>query len=225
MAEPIGNLVSYTFYDKKLQTNERYIPDFYRNGPAALRATVTWLDTSSESKKSYDRPEGTSLINPEEIDQIIHILKEIEQDFDFCQKLSNLVKDGEPAIGVICMYAAQKRALRKKFNENSWSESFKSLVKIGTVDSYQGKENRIVIVSITRNSEDRKPRFLKEPNRINVAMSRSMDRLVVVGSITMWNKENEGLPLGKVALFIQERQGEDYRILKAENLSNKKANL
>lgn len=225
MAEPIGNLVSDIFYDKKLQTDERNIPSFYRNGPAALRATVTWLDTSSENKKSYDRPDGTSLINPEEIDQIIYILKEIEQDFDFCQKLSNLVKDGEPAIGVICMYAAQKRALRKKFNENNWSESFKSLVKIGTVDSYQGKENRIVIVSITRNSEDRKPRFLKEPNRINVAMSRSMDRLVVIGSIAMWSKENEGLPLGKVASFIQERQGEDYRILKAENLSKTKAAL
>ncbi len=223
MAEPIGNLVSDTFYDKKLQTDERHIPGFYRNGPVALRATVTWLDTSVQNKKSYDRPDGTSLINPEEIDQIINLLKEIEQDFDFCEKLSKLVRDGEPAIGVICMYAAQKRALRKKFNENNWSESFKSLVKIGTVDSYQGKENRIVIVSITRNSEDRKPRFLKESNRINVAMSRAMDRLVIVGSIAMWNKENEGLPLGKVALFIQERQGEDYSILKAENLSKMKA--
>ncbi|RTR33201.1 AAA domain-containing protein [Shewanella atlantica] len=223
MAEPIGNLVSHTFYDKKLQTGERNIPDFYRNGPEALRSTVTWLDTSSRGKKSYDRQDGTSLINPEEVDQIIHILKEVEQDFDYCQKLSDLVKEGEPPIGVICMYAAQKRVLRKKFNESNWSDGFKSLVKIDTVDSYQGKENRVVIVSITRNAEDRKPRFLKQPNRINVAMSRSMDRLIVVGSISMWNKENAELPLGKVASFIQERQGEDYRILKARDVSNRRA--
>lgn len=221
MAEPIGDLVSHTFYDKKLQTGQRHIPDFYRNGPEALRATVTWLDTSSRGKKSNDREDGTSLINPEEVDQIIHILKEIEQDFDYCQKLSDLVKEGEPPIGVICMYAAQKRALRRKFNENSWSDGFKSLVKIDTVDSYQGKENRVVIVSITRNGEDRKPRFLRQPNRINVAMSRSMDRLVVIGSIAMWNKENVELPLGKVASFIQERQGDDYRILKAKDVSNR----
>lgn len=225
MAEPIGNLVSHTFYDKKLHTGLRHIPDFYRIGPIMFRTTVTWVDTSSENKKSYDRPDGTSLTNPEEVDQIIYMLREIERDLDFSQKLADIVTDGEPAIGVICMYAAQKRALRKKFNENNWSESFKSLVKIGTVDSYQGKENRIVIVSITRNSEDRKPRFLKESNRINVAMSRSMDRLVIVGAITMWNKENEGLPLGKVARYIQERQGDDYTILKAENLSKMKVTL
>lgn len=223
MAEPIGNLVSHTFYNKKLKTGERNIPDFYSNGPEALRSTVTWLDTSSRGKKSYDRQDGTSLINPEEVDQIIHTLKEIEQDFDYCQKLSDLVKEDEPPIGVICMYAAQKRVLRKKFNESNWSDSFKSLVKIDTVDSYQGKENRVVIVSITRNAEDRRPRFLKQPNRINVAMSRSMDRLVVVGSIAMWNNENSELPLGKVASFIQERQGEDYRILKAKDVSNRRA--
>ncbi|MDF1690479.1 MAG: AAA domain-containing protein [Cycloclasticus sp.] len=223
MAEPIGSLVSHTFYDKKLKTGERNIPEFYRKGPEVLRSTVTWLDTSSRGRKAYDRQDGTSLINPEEVDQIIHLLKEIEQDFDYCEELSKLVKEGEPAIGVICMYAAQKRGLRKKFNESNWSDGFKSLVKIGTVDSYQGKENRMVIVSITRNAEDRRPRFLKQPNRINVAMSRAMDRLVVVGSITMWNKENAELPLGKVATFIQGRQGDDYRILKAGDVSNMRA--
>jgi len=220
MAEPIGDLVSNTFYEKRLKTGQRNIPDFYCNGPKEIRGTVTWLDTSSRGTKSYDRQDGTSLINPEEISQIIHILREIEKDFEYCQRLAELVKEGEPPIGVICMYAAQKRALRRKFNESSWSDGFKSLIKIGTVDSYQGKENRIVIVSVTRNSEDRKPRFLKQPNRINVAMSRSMDRLVVVGSIAMWNNENSELPLGKVASFIQERQGEDYRILKACDVSN-----
>lgn len=225
MAEPIGDLVSHTFYDEKLQTGYRKIPDFYFDGPEALKSTVTWLDTSSRGKKSYDREDGTSLINPEEIDQIIDTLKKIENDFEFCQNISDLVKEGEPPIGVICMYAAQKRALRKKFNENNWREGFKLLVKIDTVDSYQGKENRIVIVSITRNSVDRRPRFLKQPNRINVAMSRSMDRLLIVGSIAMWNRENATLPLGKVASYIQKRQGDDYRILKATDISNRKAQI
>jgi superfamily I DNA and/or RNA helicase len=124
----------------------------------------------------------------------------------------------EPPIGIICMYSEQKKLVRKKFAEKTWSEDFKKLVKIDTVDSYQGKENRIVIVSLTRSSADLAPGFLRLPNRINVAMSRAMDRLVIVGDMSMWAGRNADLPLGRVATYIQERQdGERYRITSVVN--------
>ena len=61
------------------------------------------------------------------------------------------------------MYGEQKRIIRQKFNEIDWNDDFKSLVKIDTVDSYQGKENRIIILSVTRSSSDKKPKFFKKP--------------------------------------------------------------
>ena len=105
---------------------------------------------------------------------------------------------------------------RRKFNELTWKPEFRPLIKIDTVDSYQGKENRIIIVSLVKNNKDRKPGFLKEHNRINVAMSRAMDRLLIVGSVLMWNHENASFPLGKVSSYIQSNQNDEYRIIKAK---------
>jgi hypothetical protein len=45
-----------------------------------------------------------------------------------------------------------------------------------------------------------------------------MDRLVIVGDMSMWAGRNADLPLGKVATYIQERQdGERYRITSVVN--------
>src|SRR5690606_14911473 len=102
-----------------------------------------------------------------------------------------------------------KRHLRKQFNSKSWNEDFRNLVKIDTVDSYQGKENRIIILSITRNSEDNKIGFMKMPNRINVALSRAMDRLVIFGASRLWNMpKHQETPLGEVFSYINERLGD-----------------
>ncbi|HCD8379215.1 TPA: hypothetical protein ND784_004786, partial [Klebsiella pneumoniae] len=62
-------------------------------------------------------------------------------------------------------------------------------------------------------SSDKKPKFLKNPNRINVAISRAMDRLIIVGSTHMWTGANKDLPLGKVLSFISDRSSEDKQNL------------
>jgi superfamily I DNA and/or RNA helicase len=101
------------------------------------------------------------------------------------------------------MYAEQKRLIRQKFNQELWSEGFKELVKIDTVDSYQGKENRIIILSLTRSDpEFWSPGFLQTPNRINVAMSRAMDRLLIIGNRDMWSKHNKDKPLAHVVAYM-----------------------
>ena len=99
-----------------------------------------------------------------------------------------------------------------------WDEDFKALVKIDTVDSYQGKENRIIILSLTRSDKHQSPGFLRAPNRINVALSRAMDRLLIVGSSQMWQSKNKDLPLGRVASFMEEKgEGAGFRFINAKN--------
>jgi superfamily I DNA and/or RNA helicase len=66
------------------------------------------------------------------------------------------------------------------------------------VDAYQGKENRIIILSTVRNNARGISGFLHAPNRVNVSLSRAMERLVIVGSKAMWNGRNSSLPLGQV---------------------------
>lgn len=206
MAIPIGNLVSETFYEGKLRNGDRSIPDIYSSAPKALQSVVTWLDTANlGAKANHSQGNGSSIYNRCEADEIIALLKEISENGDFLEQLTELVSKDEAAIGIICMYAEQKRILRQKFNQEVWSSGFKDIVKIDTVDSYQGKENRIIIVSLTRSDKRQSPGFLRTPNRINVAMSRAMDRLLIVGNADMWKGNNKDLPLGTVVHFMSER--------------------
>ena len=223
MAQPIGDLVSQCFYKGELATGERKIPNIYQNVPKSLQSVVTWLDTTPLGKASHHaKSKAGSLSNRAEADEIISLLEEIASNDNFTKALSKTVKDGEPVIGVICMYGEQKRLIRRKFNEQSWDDDFKSLVKIDTVDSYQGKENRIIILSITRSSADLSCGFLRLPNRINVALSRAMDRLVVVGASEMWRGKNANKPLGQVVEYMESQtERSHYNVLNVKNKQRK----
>ena len=94
-----------------------------------------------------------------------------------------------------------------------------------TIDSYQGKENLVVLLSLVRNNADGikdrgaptiNPGFMAKKNRINVALSRAMDRLVIVGAKAAWR---EGSPLGVVSTsFDEEIKGGDAKLLDAAEL-------
>ena len=78
-------------------------------------------------------------------------------------------------------------------------------MKVDTVDSYQGKQNPIVVLSscakqcrwaaAVRHSDVREG-FLSRSNRINVSISRAMDRLVIVGTNGRWPRSG---PMGRLA--------------------------
>jgi len=48
-------------------------------------------------------------------------------------------------------------------SQSTWLNAYRGLIKIDTVDSYQGKENKIVIVSTVRNNKKLQCGFLKSP--------------------------------------------------------------
>jgi KaiC/GvpD/RAD55 family RecA-like ATPase len=218
MAPEIGNLVSHTFYDEKLKNGDRIIPDIYVSELRVLKKTVTWIDTSLMKERAYHRDDrGSSIYNRHEADVIIKILKSFSKNDNFISELSKIAKKDEPAIGVICMYSEQKKLIRQKFNEVSWDDGFKELIKIDTVDSYQGKENRIIILSITAYDKEQAPRFLRSPNRINVALSRAMDRLIIVGAADMWRTKNRNLPLGRVVSYMLDKGSENGYIFLDSN--------
>jgi len=224
MVKPIGNLVSDCFYKGELETGFREIPDIYKGLPKAIQGYTTWLDTAKLGKAAHHQKDtkGSSIANRAEVDAIIKLLNGIVANDDQVAALSNqMAKDkGELPIGVICMYAEQKKRLRRKVAEQNWDDSFKSLIRIDTVDSYQGKENRIIILSITRSDTKQAPGFLRSPNRINVGLSRAMDRLIIVGNSDMWRGKNQNLPLGRVLEYIEQRrfsEPNNYKLVNAKN--------
>ena len=227
MAPAIGSLVSACFYENVLENGktDNDVPNIYFRLPEKIKSCVTWLDTTSLPNAYHEQGKSGSLSNRAEADVIIGILQDLANDETFMnsEPVQNCLEKNEQAIGVICMYSEQKKLIRKKFNEHSWNDDFRRLVKIDSVDSYQGKENRVIILSLTRHDKVCSTGFLHLPNRINVALSRAMDKLIIVGAKTMWeHPKNSKTPLAKVLRFIQKQNNpQDYAIKILKNGAKK----
>ncbi|CAG5157044.1 uncharacterized protein ALTATR162_LOCUS4837 [Alternaria atra] len=68
------------------------------------------------------------------------------------------------------------------------------LLRVATVDNFQGEEAKIIIVSLVRSNERQNVGFLKTTNRINVLLSRAQHGMYLIGnadtysSVEMWQK-------------------------------------
>lgn len=211
MLPPIGQLVSEVFYPDLSLLAGRTTPDIDPLClPEELSKALTWVETDSLGSAGHERKEASSKINPAEADIIIRLLERWHSEDKFREWL--LTQQKHPVgIGVICMYAAQRNLIERKLRQSSLGALLERHVKIGTVDSYQGKENPIVILSLVRNNalgpteagaKRIKEGFLTTPNRINVAVSRAMDRLVIVGARHRWRSTN---PMGRLSAGFARR--------------------
>ena len=80
----------------------------------------------------------------------------------------NLCTIGD-SLGIVTPYRNQTNALQSQFKGTG--------VKADTVDKFQGQENKVIILStVDNNLTD----FTDNPNRLNVAISRAIEQLIVV---------------------------------------------
>jgi hypothetical protein len=83
----------------------------------------------------------------------------------------------EMSMAVIAMYAEQVERLRQALGRRR----FKRTVKIDTVDSFEGREEDMVVISLVRSNERGRIGFLRVPNRLNVAVSRAKHLVACIG--------------------------------------------
>jgi len=222
MLEPIGRVVSEAFYPS-LKLKAGRVDGVLPEGalPERYSLPLTWIDTSSMGNASLETRAGeTGRQNKVEADAIVQTLDEWFKHEAFNDWILKQTDFPIP-IGVICMYAAQRDLIRKNILRSAIAGHLDREIKVGTVDSYQGKENPIVFLSLVRNNipevassktaRAMREGFLATPNRINVAASRAMDRLIVVGSRDRWrhngpmaefrNKFGEALARGNASVI------------------------
>jgi superfamily I DNA and/or RNA helicase len=73
---------------------------------------------------------------------------------------------------VISPYAGQVAAAK---------EVLPKLMRISTIDSFQGQEQEVVILSLVRSNDEGDIGFLKDYRRMNVAITRAKEQLFVIG--------------------------------------------
>ncbi|MBK7763622.1 MAG: AAA family ATPase [Bacteroidetes bacterium] len=54
-------------------------------------------------------------------------------------------------------------------------------IRIATIDSFQGQEQEVVLISLVRSNDDGDIGFLKDYRRMNVAMTRAKEKLYIIG--------------------------------------------
>jgi hypothetical protein len=85
---------------------------------------------------------------------------------------------------VIVPYRAQARLVIDELEKRIEAHDFSLAERVATVDSFQGGERKKVIYGFTRSNERGKIGFLKELRRLNVAMTRAQQHLILVGNFS-----------------------------------------
>lgn len=165
---------SVRFYGNMLRTDPSVTADRshwrpfhkdYRFGPAVFH----------DISYGTERAERNSVANDAEVAYIVQLYRTLK---------NNYPPESFATIGILAPYSAQKSRLRQAFT-NSFGFSVLDSVEISTVDGFQGREKDVVIFSCTRapggGGRTGHIGFLREPDRLNVAITRAKFSLWIVG--------------------------------------------
>lgn len=219
MRPDISVLVRQTIYDRLLDHESTLqLPDV-----VGMRKNVFWLDHQNlENTKEAEVHHKKSHINAWEVKMVHALVRHVvrqgvyssrdiavltpytgqlqrlraamRNDFEIIlsdRDQDALLKDGynvtEPSSE---QSAFEQRNKRKPLEKKKLSD----LLRIATVDNFQGEEAKIIIISLVRSNEQRKVGFLKTTNRINVLLSRAEHGMYIIGNtetysnVPMWQK-------------------------------------
>jgi len=188
------------FYSGKIRTSSsvsRRIPK--------VKQPFAFVDTGCESEQIRV---GTSYKNPLEAEAVRRLLCSRE-DKDIMK-----VRKANPQATcmVITPYLAQKDLLLQTLENVSHSMA----IRVATVDSFQGQEGDIVIVSLVRTNG--RIQFVDDAQRLNVALTRAKSVLRIVGCLEFFKGLNDSQStLAKLAHFAGTKL-----LLHSVNIKNRK---
>lgn len=175
MPPEIAAIISHEFYEGKYHSIPDWKAGVSSHLPLLSQARLVVIDTSAEQSRIESKIEGGGTYNVLEADIIVRLVRALMQQPDF--KLNEL--------GVISAYKAQVKKIQGALKSILTEDERRDVA--ATLDSFQGQERNVIIYSFTRSSH--KPPhvvrigFLNELRRLNVAMTRCKEMLILVGDM------------------------------------------
>ncbi|KAE9974000.1 hypothetical protein BLS_003320 [Venturia inaequalis] len=149
----------------------------------AVRPPIPGLGGCNSFFYTHSWPEGmdeqNSWMNHMEADMIVGF---------FSYLLNNGIT--EKQITVLTFYHGQRKMLLRKLREHPQLGRSKTY-KVVTVDSYQGEENDIILLSMVRSNAIGKIGFLDVENRVCVALSRAKRGFFIFGNAELLCSESK----------------------------------
>ena len=160
MRPEIGEVISRAFYEGQLSHG--------RPPSSSADSAFGWLTYCTTARFPAQPPSHGGVLT-----------NEIEAGL-IARELSRLARDRtqQCTLAVITPYRAQAQLIKDYLALAS--DSCRGLrVEVATIDAFQGREADIVLFSFVRNHGS--SRFYGDPRRLNVALSRAKDRVILVG--------------------------------------------
>ena len=195
MHPAIAQLVSRCFYDGGLSTHQEAVVRFKAMTCPVGSSDVCrlpdlpivvvdmpYVQTTEEMKRAEEHPRWRNRLEADAVLEVLSLLEPIPNDA------------GSPSLAVLSPYREQVKLVQTRLDEERARlrnlDGFRPGVGTnqfcGTVDSFQGNEADVVVVSLVRNNHHSSIRaalgFLTESRRMNVLLSRAKWRLILVFS-------------------------------------------
>ncbi len=181
MHEAIMQFSNTQFYNGELTAhtsvaqNHLLLPLHAQVGEGQASQVVEFIDTAGCSYDEKVHPESQSRHNPEEA---VLLIKHLTQ---LLATSTMEAGKGEFKVGVISPYSSQVKYLEDLLAESSELLPFLPAIRIHSVDGFQGQECNVIYISLVRSNEKGEIGFLSDTRRMNVALTRAKQKLVVIG--------------------------------------------
>ncbi len=227
MPRQIGSIISKYFYEGKLENPDPVrVPGYDKSKSHELtlakETSMVFLSTSRE-ENPFDNGDKFARANRCNVAKIKEALEWL--DNAYLNNLQRKNEKGEPApftIGIIAGYRGQVNMLQREISltkyRNFVTQDDKgedvSLIRINTVDKFQGAEEDIIIYDVVKSNRGSDTiGFLSDYRRVNVALSRVKRLLLVVGDSEYLLKRatlpnDERFPEFKLKMIAEEFQNQ-----------------
>ncbi len=182
MPEVVANFASAQFYEGRLETPlglREHRDQLFRSAFALIdTSALDWAKRGERSGKDRERLGQPGFDNLGEA----RLLASLAIHYD----------QAHQDWGVIVPYKAQATLIQGLLT-GYVGDAEKVRLNVGTVDSFQGGERDVILYGFTRSNPQRQVGFLKELRRINVAVTRARQQLVLVGDVeTLTEARDDG---------------------------------
>jgi superfamily I DNA and/or RNA helicase len=194
MHPAIATVISECFYDGTLETPEEREAEFYSEQPPFTitdgrlpSSPIVFIDLPYVQREGSAGEQRPTYHNPAELKAVLSVLAMLE---------AAPKKPDEPStLAVLSPYNEQVDRLGRAI-EDALQGKLANIVDFkpgtnapgfeSTVDSFQGSEADVVVVSLVRNNDHvgrRALGILRDRRRMNVLLSRAKWKLIIVGSM------------------------------------------
>ncbi|MBT2692825.1 AAA domain-containing protein [Bacillus sp. ISL-55] len=153
---------------------------------------LLWLDMPNEPLFFEERMKGgKSLYNSAELKRIGELLKELDDATAEAKQAGRMETNEKKSIGVISFYGEQVKRIDRMLQQELHLPHL--TIRTGTVDRFQGMEMDVILLSMVRNHDNKQDDigFAKDYRRLNVALSRARELLVMVGCTKMFTQRTK----------------------------------